>query len=98
MGDLVPSLPVGQISAGAIVALVVLLILTGWLIPRWVLRQVNADRDYWRASADTWQKVATEHGMTLEKHTATLERLLTYAETTQHVVTEIQRAGAGGEA
>lgn len=93
MGTLVGALPVGQLSAGALIALVVLLILTGWLIPRWVLRQVAADRDYWRASADTWQKVATENGMTLEKHTATLEKLLTYAETTQHIVSDLQRAG-----
>lgn len=92
MGTLVPALSIGQVSAGALVALIVLFILTGWLIPRWVLRQVSADRDYWRASADTWQKVATEHGMTLEKHTATLEKLLTYAETTHHIVSELQKA------
>lgn len=90
-------LPLGQISAGALVAIIVLLIILGKMPTPQQHREALADRDYWRSSADTWQKVATEHGITLEKHTATLEKLLTYAETTQHVVTEIQQAATGGD-
>jgi hypothetical protein len=93
--DWLGSLPTGQLTAGALVALIVLFILRGALIPRQQLLDARADRDYWRASADTWQRVATEHGMTLEKHTATLEKLLTGQDGIRHVVEEIQRAGRG---
>lgn len=94
MGELA-DLTITQVSAGALLAVVVLLILTGRLVTRRQLTDTQADRDYWRQTADTQQRISTEHGMTLEKLTATTEKLLTYAETTQHVVTEIQRAGAG---
>jgi hypothetical protein len=76
-------LPVGQISAGALVALVVLLILTGRLVPRQQMLDLRADRDKWEASATKWQEVASTQGMTLE-------RLLEYAETSNHALTEIQ--------
>lgn len=75
--------PVGQISAGALVALVVLLILTGRLVARQQLTDLRADRDKWEASATKWQEVATKQGITLE-------RLLEYAETSNHALTEIQ--------
>jgi hypothetical protein len=76
-------LPVGQISAGALVALVVLMILTGRLVTRQQMLDLRADRDKWEASATKWQEVSTTQGMTLE-------RLLEYAETSNHALTEIQ--------
>jgi hypothetical protein len=75
-------LPVGQISAGALVALIVLLILAGRLVTRAQLRDVQANADKWESSATKWQEVATKHGMTLD-------RLITYAETNDHMLREL---------
>lgn len=92
MGELA-GLAVAQVSAGALLAIVVLLILTGLLVPRRQLKDVRADRDYWRAAHDVQQEITLKQGMTLERVVDTTEKLLVYAEATQHVVTEIQRAG-----
>lgn len=75
--------PVGQIGAGALVAIIVLLILSGRLVPRQQLLDVQADRDHWRTAADKWQDVSTKQGISLE-------RLLEMAEATNHALTEIQ--------
>jgi hypothetical protein len=90
VGDVLSGLPVGGISAGALVGLIVLLILRGNLVPRQQLidarQQVmdaQADRDYWRAAYDTQQQIALKQGMTLE-------RLLVLAETDSHALTQIQ--------
>lgn len=93
MSGLLAGLPLGQISAGALVALIVLLMLLGKIPTLRELRDSQRREERAMALAEKWQQVATEHGMTLEKLTATTEQLLTYAETTQHVVTAIQRAG-----
>lgn len=76
---------IGQISAGTLVVLVVLLILTGRLVPRSQITDLTKDRDTWRAAADEWQRTATQQGMTLEK-------LLVHAETDTHVLAELQQA------
>jgi hypothetical protein len=83
--ELLTGLPFDDIGLAGILTVVVLLVLTGRLVSRQQLRDVQADRDYWRASADRWQDVSTRHGMTLE-------RLLTLAETSNHALTEIQSA------
>lgn len=83
MLDPLAGLPIGQFSAGALVALVVLLILIGRLVPRQSLLDMREDRDKWRATAEDWQKTALQLGMSMEK-------LLAYAETTNHALTEIQ--------
>lgn len=90
MGDILSNLPVGNLSAGVLVALIVLLILTGRLVPRRQLMDAQADRDYWRTAHDTQQQVTLKQGMTLE-------RLLVLAETSTHALQEIQAAGARGE-
>ena len=82
-------LPVGQISAGALVALVVLLILTGRLVPRQQLLDAQADRDKWRASAEDWQKGTLELGMSMEK-------VVVLAEATNHALVEIQELAHRG--
>lgn len=82
MGDALAGLSIGQLSAGGLVAIVVLLVLTGRLVARKTLEDTRADRDSWRASSEKWQQVATQHGMTLEK-------LLDYAETADHALTSI---------
>ena len=81
--DPLANLPLGQFSAGALVALVVLLILVGRLVPRQSLLDMRDDRDRWRATAEEWQKTATQLGMSMEK-------LLSAAELTNHALTEIQ--------
>lgn len=65
-------------------------IITGDLVTRQQLidaRQqtvdAQADRDHWRTAHDTQQQIALRHGMTLE-------RLLSLAETGNHVMTQIQ--------
>lgn len=83
MFDPLSGIPIGQFSAGALVALVVLLILVGRLVPRQSLLDMRDDRDKWRATAEEWQKTATQLGMSME-------RLLTAAELTNHALTEIQ--------
>jgi hypothetical protein len=94
---LLGGIPPVNVGLGGLVLILVLLWATGKIPTLRELRDSQRREERAMALAETWQKVATEHGMTLEKHTAALEQLLTYAETTHHVVTEIQRAGAGSE-
>lgn len=99
MGDL-SALPITGISVGSIALAswwwIARLVLRGKLVPRQQLLDLTADRDFWRETAGVQQEITLKQGMTLEKVVATNEKLLVYAEGTQHVVEEIQRAGAGG--
>lgn len=81
--NLLADIPVGPISAGGFVAIVILLILRGGLVTRQQLRDAQADRDKWREAAQTWQVTATQLGMSIEK-------LLTYAEMTSHALGDIR--------
>jgi hypothetical protein len=60
-------LPVGQISAGALVGIIVLLVLVGRLVPRQQLLDSQAREERAMGLAEKWQAVATEHGMTLHQ-------------------------------
>ncbi|TFV91418.1 hypothetical protein [Blastococcus sp. CT_GayMR16] len=83
MGDILGGLPPLNVGVTGLLALVFLLMLTG-KIP--TLRELRDSQDRERRAmelADKWQAVATEQGMTLS-------RLLDYAETTDHALTEIQ--------
>lgn len=82
--------PIGQIGAGALVTLIVLLILSGRLVTRRQLQDVQADRDYWRQAHDTQQQISLKEGMTLE-------RLLVLSETSAHALQEIQAAQAAAK-
>lgn len=79
------SAPIGQLGAGAVVTLVVLLILSGRLVTRRQLQDVQADRDYWRTAHDTQQQITLKQGMSVE-------RLLVLSETSAHALQEIQAA------
>ncbi len=81
VGELLGGPPL-NIGAGALVTLIVLLVLTGRLVTLRELRDAQQQRDKAMELAETWQKVATEHGMTLV-------RILDYAETSNHALTEI---------
>lgn len=83
MGDILGGLPIGQLSAGALVALVVLLILRGGLVPRQQLVDKQAECDQWREAANKWQQTSHQLGMSMEK-------LLVYAETTNHAIVDIR--------
>lgn len=48
---MIDRLPLVQVSASAILALVVIMVLTGRLVPRRTLEAVEADRDHWREIA-----------------------------------------------
>ena len=90
MGDALSNLPVGQIGAGSLVGLIVLLILNGRLVTRQTVVDLRADRDKWMNIAETWQAVATQNGVTLAQHTETLAQLIEYAKTTDHAIQSIQ--------
>ncbi|MGY1773495.1 hypothetical protein [Blastococcus sp. SYSU D00813] len=83
MGALLEGLPVGNIGAGALVCLIVLLILTGRLVPRQQMLDLREDRDKWRASAEDQLKALHTLGMAVEKLT-----IVTQA--TNHALVEIQ--------
>lgn len=83
MVDPLAGLSLGQVSAGALVSVVVLLILVGRLVPRQSLLDMREDRDKWRTTAEDWQRTATQLGMSMEK-------LIVLAETTHHALVEIQ--------
>lgn len=78
-------LPIGQISAGALVGIFFLLVFIGRIPTLRELRDSQARERRAMDLAEKWQQVATEHGMTLS-------RILDYAETTNHVLSEWQAA------
>lgn len=45
-------------SVGALLSLVVLMILFGWLVPRWSVMEVKKDRDSWKAIALEQQTIS----------------------------------------
>jgi hypothetical protein len=90
VGDLLAGLPIGQISAGALLGLWVLLIMVGKLPTAGQVRDLrqqvadaHADRDKWRQSAEDWQRGTLTLGMSMEK-------VVVLAEATNHALVEIQ--------
>jgi hypothetical protein len=83
VAEILGGIPLLDVGAGALLALVVLLILTGRLVPRQQIIDLQANCDKWQASSETWQAVATQHGMTLE-------RLIDYAEAADAALNSIQ--------
>lgn len=83
MGDIFSSLPVLQFSAGSLVTLIVLMILTDRLVTRQRLVDKQAECDRWHEAADKWQQVSVKQGMTLE-------RILTNVELTTHAIVDIR--------
>lgn len=74
-----------QGGATALLALVILLILTGRLVPRSVLRDTQLDRDYWRAAcAEEAKARRDERDLTKE--------LLEVARTADQVLTALPQA------
>ena len=85
VGELVSEIGFLPTSAGGVLVLVFVLMLFGKIPTLRELRDSQAREERAMALAEKWQAVATEHGMTLS-------RILDYAETTNHALTEIQAA------
>lgn len=81
--DWISGLPIGNLSAGALLAIVVIAILRGSLVPRRQLLDVQADRDKWREAAEKSQVIQTQLGMSVEK-------VLTAVELTNHAILDIR--------
>ena len=81
--EMLAGLPVGQLSAGALVAIVVLLILRGGLVPRQQLVDKQADCDKWREAAEKSQAAVLTLGMSIEK-------ILVSVELTNHAIVDIR--------
>jgi hypothetical protein len=93
VGGLLDGLPIVPASGWVVVGALALLIILGRFPTPGQYREIRADRDHYRAAADTLQKATLEQGMTLEKLTAATETLLANDQAILHVVQEIQRAG-----
>jgi hypothetical protein len=48
----IDGLPVGDMGATALLAIVVLMVLTGRLVPRRTLTDLKEERDHWRTAAE----------------------------------------------
>lgn len=81
--DFLADIPPLQIGASGLVVLVVILVLTGKLVPASTVKDALTQRDKAMDLADAYQKVATEHGMTLHQ-------ILDAVETIDGTVTAIQ--------
>jgi len=44
-------------SPVALLSLVVLMVLFGWLVPRWALVEIRKDRDAWKTQAQAQQEI-----------------------------------------
>jgi hypothetical protein len=88
VGSLLAALPVGGLSAGALGTLVVVMVLRGRLVPRQTLLDKQAEIVAWREAAEKWQATSTQLGMSMEK-------LLVYAEMTQHAIVDIRELAQG---
>lgn len=81
--DILGGLPPLDIGISGILTLVFLLVLFGKIPSPAAYKDLQADRDKWRESAEKWQLTATQLGMSMEK-------LLVYAETTNHAIVDIR--------
>ncbi|MBJ6623636.1 hypothetical protein [Streptomyces sp. DHE17-7] len=79
-----------QGGATGLVILVVVMILTGRLVPRSYLEDARADRDYWRAAH-------TEEVSARQAERDLTNELLEVAQTADRVLMSLPRTGAGRE-
>lgn len=89
MPEWVDALPVGGLSASAILTIVVLMILRGALVPRSTHQEVRSDRDTWR---DAWE--ASEEARRVQAQQ--LGELLELAKTTDQFIRALPRPPGGG--
>lgn len=77
-------------------ALIVLLVLSGKLVPRRQLRDTQEDRDKWRASSENWQASAHELGMGFHDLSRAVDKLTSQGEAANHALEQIQQELARG--
>lgn len=87
---MIAELTLADVGAGAILALTVLMILTGRLVPRAVLRDIQAERDTWR-EAHRLSEAARE------EERRQVEELLEVGRTAEHVLRSLPRPDQPGE-
>lgn len=67
---MIDGLPISAVGPGALLTLVVILILTGRLIPRRTFQDMRDDRDHWRTAAalseETKRELASQNAELLE--------------------------------
>ena len=80
--DALTGIPWGSLGPSGLLALAVLLIIRGDLVPRGVMRQVEQDRDHWR-------------GIALQAMSTNAE-LIEPAKTSAHVIQSLPRAVESG--
>lgn len=86
----ITSLPLGQLSASAILAVFVLSILRGWLVPRRVmddrLADARAENANLKEQVQLWQGIARDNGATATSAVRQSDQLLEVARTTDQVL------------
>ena len=97
LGDLVGAIPIGDVSVFGILALAIMLILTGRLVPRSTVDQIREDRDralkLSEARGDEWKETAEAWQSTVQELTGQVGELLEHARTSNHVLKAIKQRG-----
>jgi hypothetical protein len=81
----------GNLTAGAILAIWVLLIMLGKIPTPGQIKDLREDCAAWRTSSDNWQKSAHESGMAVHELSRAVDKLIAQGEATNHALTEIQQ-------
>jgi len=84
VGDVLAQLPIGGLSAGALVGIIVVAILRGALVPRQQLIDKQAECDKLQAANDKLLAALLQNGVTTEK-------LLAGVELMNHAVADLQQ-------
>lgn len=92
MGALWAQVPVVPASGWVVLGALALLIILGKYPTPGRYKEMREDRDHYRGLVDTYLATVMKMGMAVEKQDATLDKLITYAETADHVLAELQAA------
>ena len=88
----VTTLPWETIGPGAVLTFVVVLILTGRLVPRRALEDTREDRDYERQARERSEAARAILSDAVMEHQHQMSELLKHAETTQAFISALQNA------
>lgn len=90
MPDVLPTW-VQDWSAGSLLALVVVMIVLGWLVPRWTYRQTRADLLPWREAAEKKDAVIAELSQNMAKLVEAQTQMADTVDKTHEIVRQIVR-------
>lgn len=85
------SLQVGNLTAGILLGIWVLLLMLGRIPTPGQIKDLREDRDSWRKSSENWQKAAHESGMANHELSRAVDKLIAQGDATNHALTEIQQ-------